>query len=234
VIAHALGSENPSRCSRKDALRAGAPADCEFCERWRAAKTELRARIGGGESKRGSYVYGVHDGVARWIPLLMGRSGCFHGKDMAAFAATTGDRDRRFGREQVAKIGVVADERICPWNPAQFRHEVPTLLIKGSRDSVAAGCQAEDFFLNALKEGRRVLLEFRGLGHDLSVGNLYEGSDPSIWSKRYAGIIDRFVRMAEYPAKFRADTQVRAELQRLKARDRSADPQLLANCGEQS
>ena len=152
---------------------------------------------------------------------------------MAAFVAESGDA-KRFSREQVGKIGVVDEENICPWNPAKFRHEVPTLLIKGSRDTVGAGCQAETFFRDALNEGRRVLLEFRGLGHDLSVGNLYEGSDPSIWSRRYAGLLDRFVRMAEHPAKFRSDPQVRAELQRLKARDRTADPNLLVNCGKKS
>ncbi len=169
LIAHYLTAESPSRCRSKDALASVAAADCEYCERFRAARDEVRARIGGRESRRGNYVYGVYDGVARWISMIVGEKGCFYGKDMAAFAAQASD-DRRFARDQIKRIGVVDDEKICPWNPADYRHEVPTLLINGSRDTIVAGCQAEDFFINALKDGRRVLLEFRGLGHDLSVG----------------------------------------------------------------
>jgi hypothetical protein len=107
-------------------------------------------------------------------------------------------------------------------------------MIKGSRDTIVAGCQAEDFFSNGLKNGRRVFLQFRGLGHDLSVGNLYEGSDPSVWSKRFAGLLEDFMKMSSSPAKFRSDPQVRAKLQSLKASDRSADPHLVAACRKNS
>src|SRR5690606_32490097 len=133
-------------------------ADCEYCERFRAARDELRARMANRESKRGNYVYGVYDGVARWISTAMGEKGCFLGKDMEKFAAQT-DNDKNFIREQIDKIGIVADEKICPWNPADYRHEVPTLLIKGSRDTVVAGCQAEDFYRHGIGGGRGVLLE---------------------------------------------------------------------------
>ena len=50
------------------------------------------------------------------------------------------------------------------------------------------------FLINGLKDGRRVLLEFRGLGHDISVGNLYEWLDPSNWSKRFAGLLEDFIK----------------------------------------
>ena len=229
LIAHALSAEDPSRCNLKSQPFTAAP-DCEYCERIRAAREEMRARAGGRESRRGKYVYGVYDGVALWISIMMCEKGCFLGKDMAAFATQVSD-DKQFGRDQAKKVGVVDEERICPWNPADFLHEVPTLLIKGSRDAIVAGCQAEDFFSKGLKEGRRVLLEFRGLGHDLSVGNLYEGSDPSIWSKRFAELLEDFLRMSSSPAKFRSDARVRAKLQKLKAIDRSNDPSLL-QCGK--
>jgi pimeloyl-ACP methyl ester carboxylesterase len=233
LVAHALTADNPSRCSLKSKLFADAAPDCEYCERIRAAREEMRARAGNRESRRGNYVYGVYDGVARWISIMMGEKGCFLGKDMAAFANQASD-DKRFGRDQAKRVGVVAEERICPWNPADFLHEVPALLIKGSRDAIVAGCQAEDFFSKGLKEGRRVLFEFRGLGHDLSVGNLYEGSDPSIWSKRFAELLEDFLAMSSSPAKFRSNAGVRAKLQRLKAIDRSADPNLLVTCSKNS
>jgi pimeloyl-ACP methyl ester carboxylesterase len=228
LIAHYVTAESPSRCRSKDVLSSAAAAECEYCERFRAARDELRARMGGRESRRGNYVYGVYDGVARWISSVMGEKSCFFGKDMEGFAAQTSD-EKRFVREQVKKIGIVADEKICPWNPADYRHDVPTLLIKGSRDAVIAGCQAEDFYSNGIERGSGVLLEFRGLGHDLSVGNLYYGADPSIWSKRFSSLLEDFVRMPS-AVKFRSDAGVKRKLRELKVSDRSRDPKLTASC----
>jgi hypothetical protein len=150
---------------------------------------------------------------------------------MGNFAASSSE-DKRFGREQARRIGVVAGEMICPWNPADHRHEVPTLFLKGSRDTIVAGCQAEDFFINGSKPGRRVFLEFRGLGHDLSVSNLYEAFEPSNWSKTFAELLEDFAKSSASPARFRANPRVRAKLQKLKARDRSGDPNLRANCSK--
>jgi hypothetical protein len=233
LIAHYLTAENPGRCRLTEPLFSGAAADCEYCERLKAARDEVRARMGGRESRRGNYVYGVYDGVARWISVMMGEKACFSGRELARFASGSPD-DKKFARDQAKRIGVVADEKICPWNPAQFRHEVPTLLIKGSRDAIVAGCQAEDFLLSGLKDGRGVLLEFRGLGHDLSVSNLYEGSDPSIWSKRFAALLGDFIKMSANVPQFRSDSGIRAKMAALKARDRTRDPTLVTQCGKNS
>ena len=229
LIAHYLTAETPSRCRANDALAGAAAADCEYCERFRAARDELRARMERRESQRGNYVYGVYDGVARWISTVMGERGCFFGKDMEKFITQT-SVEKRFARDQVDKIGIVTDEKICPWNPADYPHEVPTLLLKGSRDAVVAGCQAEDFFKNGIRTGRAILLEFPGLGHDLSVGNLYFGAGPSIWSRRFTHLLEDFIKMSSSPAKFRSNAQVKANLLRLKVKDRSSDPKLIANC----
>jgi pimeloyl-ACP methyl ester carboxylesterase len=233
VIAYYLTPDQASRCSLKSGLFSGSAADCEYCERFKAAREELRVRLGGRESRRGSYVFGVYDGVARWISVMMGEKGCFYGKDIEYFANQPGDA-KEFGRKQAKKLGIVADEKICPWNPADYRHEVPTLLIKGSRDTVVAGCQAEDFLTHGLADGSRVLLEFRGLGHDLSVANLYEGSDPSIWSKRFVSLLEDFIKMSSTPEQFRGDAKVKAKLQKLKVRDRTRDPNIIAECGKDS
>ena len=232
LIAHYLTAESPSRCRSKDALAsAAAPGDCEYCERFRAAREELRLRMTGGESQRGNYVYGVYDGVARWISTVMGEKACFSGRDMEKFAAQSSG-EKGFARDQVKKIGIVADEKICPWNPADYRHEVPTLLLKGSRDTVVAGCQAEDFYKNGIHDRRGVLLEFRGLGHDLSVANLYYGDEPSFWSMRFANLLEDFIRMSSSPTKFRSDSQLKAKLLRLNVKDRSDEPKLTVNCGK--
>ncbi len=164
---------------------------------------------------------------------MMGEQGCFTGKDLEAFA-NHGDDGKKFGRDQAKRIGAVTSEKICPWNPADFRHEVATLLIKGSRDTVVAGCQAEDFLINGLKDGRRVLLEFKGLGHDMSVGNLYEWADPSNWSKRFAGLLEDFIKLSSNVSRFRGDAQIKAKIQKLQATDRTRDADSSVNCGKVS
>jgi pimeloyl-ACP methyl ester carboxylesterase len=233
LIGHTLTASNPGRCEAKGPLFAAAAADCEYCERFKSAKEEIRAQLGGRESRRGNYVFGVYDGVARWIAVMMEEKGCFTGEEMGSFAGGTAD-SKKFGRDQAKRIGIVAGEKICPWNPADFRHEVATLLVKGSRDAIVAGCQAEDFLINGLKDGQRVLLEFKGLGHDVSVGNLYEGSDPSTWSRRFAGLLEDFMKMSMNVSKFRSDAKVNAKIQQLKARDRTRDPSIGAQCGKNS
>lgn len=233
VIAYYLSPDQPSRCSLKRGLFGGTAADCEYCERFKAARGELRLRLGGRESRRGSYVFGVYDGVARWISVMMNEKGCFTGKDLKQFVNQSGDA-KKFGRDQAKKIGIVENEKICPWNPADYRHEVPTLLIKGSRDTVVAGCQGEDFLINGLKDGSRVLLEFRGLGHDVSVANLYEGSDPSSWSKHFASLLEDFIKMSSNPSQFHNDSRIKARLQKLKVSDRTHDPKITAQCGKNS
>lgn len=229
IIAHDLGSSEPGGCKPKEEMFAGASADCKYCDRLKAAREALRPRDDGGESQRGSYVFGVYDGVTRWLPVMMGAQGCFTGADITGFDKGSG---KEFARAQARKIGVTAGEKICPWNPADFRHEVPTLLIKGSRDAVVAGCQAEDFLLHGIKDGRGVLLELRGLGHDVSVANLYEGADPSDWSKRFAALLEDFAKMSGDVSKFRS--AVKAQLTKLKATDRTRDPNLSKQCRRNS
>jgi len=230
LIAHALSAEDPKRCSAKDELFRSAAADCEYCGRLRTAKQELGDPRGGQESQRMSYVNGLYDGVARWLPAMMGEKGCFKGKDVAAFANRSGD-DKRFGRDQARRIGIVAEETICPWNPAGFRHEVPTLLLKGSRDAIIAGCQAEDFFTNGVASERRVFLEFAGMGHDMSVGNVFFGREPSFWSERFANLLTDFIKNSSNLTQFRSASAIKAKMARLKATDRTRDPNIVSKCG---
>jgi pimeloyl-ACP methyl ester carboxylesterase len=231
LVAHSLTAKNPARCERKGALFGGAAADCEYCERFNAAKEELGGQSGGRSSRRANYVYGVYDGVSRWIAVMMEEKGCFSGKALEQFAESK-SAEKRFGREQAKRIGIVAEEKICPWSVSDFAHETSTLLLKGNRDTVVAGCQAEDFLFRGLKDGRRVLLEFSGIGHDMSVGNLREGSDPSIWSRRFSSLLEDFIKMSGDVKKFRADDGVKKRLAMLRAADRTGDPKIAAECGK--
>src|SRR5262249_8475402 len=56
------------------------------------------------------------------------------------------------------------DEYIVPWDPAKYRHSVPTLILKGGADPVTAAGQAEYYYTDALS-GARTLIEFKGVGH---------------------------------------------------------------------
>ena len=231
LIAHALTVAEPKRCSAKDELFLGTADDCDYCTRLKTAKQELGDPRDGRESQRMSYVNGLYDGVARWLPAMMGEKGCITAKQVAAFANQNGG-DKQFGRDQAKRIGIVAEETICPWNPAGFRHDVPTLLLKGSRDAIIAGCQAEDFFANGVASERRVLLEFAGLGHDMSVGNLVFGREPSFWSVRFANLLTDFIKNSSNLTKFRSASAIKAKIARLKATDRTGDPNIVSKCGK--
>jgi hypothetical protein len=50
------------------------------------------------------------------------------------------------------------------WDPADHKHEVDTLILKGSADPVSADGQAERLFSEGL-EGNKTLIEFGGVGH---------------------------------------------------------------------
>jgi len=68
----------------------------------------------------------------------------------------------------------------------------------------------------------------------MSVANLYEGSDPSNWSKTFAGLLEDFMKLAPNVSRFRADVKVKAKLRQLKANDRTQVPDLSATCGQLS
>jgi pimeloyl-ACP methyl ester carboxylesterase len=64
----------------------------------------------------------------------------------------------------IDKVGIAKDEQIVPWDPAKYRHSVPTLILKGEADPVTAAGQAEYYYTDALG-GARTLIEFKGVGH---------------------------------------------------------------------
>jgi pimeloyl-ACP methyl ester carboxylesterase len=115
------------------------------------------------KSQRAYWVFGVYDGISRWILKFMKRKvdkdGFFRTEDIArALTPAT--------RYFADKIGKVSGEPIYPWNPGYYKHSVPTLILKGSADAVIAGGQAESFFNDGLSNKRdSVLMEIPGMGH---------------------------------------------------------------------
>jgi pimeloyl-ACP methyl ester carboxylesterase len=67
------------------------------------------------------------------------------------------------GNEITKKVGI-ADDTPKIWDPADYKHSVPTLVLKGGADPVTADGQAEYYCEQALL-GPRTLIEFEGIGH---------------------------------------------------------------------
>ena len=174
------------------------------------------------ESMRANQVFGLYDGVARSLlrPGMVERdgNGCFTGKDVTAFAS--GGGGKRLLRDDTGRLGAVAAEKVCPWTPAKHRHDVRTLILKGGRDSVIAGCQAEDFYRDGLK-GERALIEFRGMGHAMYAAPFNLIGDRTVYAAALRVVVERF--MALPVAQLRSDPRVAASLDRLQALFREPD-----------
>ena len=126
-----------------------------------------------GSSLRASSVFGVYDGVARWIFRLLEqeqrtKNGCFEVEDLRDIAAGRLLPNKKAVQEVVKEIGTMRltdEKQICPWDPSSYRHEVETLILTGNADPITAGGQARFFYDNGLTPGKRALIEFPGVGH---------------------------------------------------------------------
>jgi pimeloyl-ACP methyl ester carboxylesterase len=67
------------------------------------------------------------------------------------------------GSATLKKVGI-ADDRPKIWDPADYKHSVPTLVLKGGADPVTADGQAE-YYCEQVLMGPRTLIEFKGIGH---------------------------------------------------------------------
>jgi pimeloyl-ACP methyl ester carboxylesterase len=148
-----------------------------FCARIKAAADALEYESPTDDSLRASSVFGVFDGVARWIFGILEKeqrtddNRCFKAQDLRDIATGKLLPDNKPIQEIVRKIGMAgirSDEKVCPWDPSHYRHEVPTLLLSGCADPVTAGGQARYFYETGLTPGRRALIEFSGVGHGMS------------------------------------------------------------------
>lgn len=114
------------------------------------------------KSQRAYWVFGVYDGISRWILKFVkdkvDKDGFFRAEDIASLTGAT--------RYFAEKIGKVPGEPIYPWNPGYYKHRVPTLILKGGADAVIAGNQAEGFFKDGLSNKKdSLLMEIPGMGH---------------------------------------------------------------------
>jgi len=125
-------------------------------------------------SERVFYAMGTLDGInSRFLRewLANGR------RDVRdALRKSAGDAHVKRGvNDYVEKLGIGDDEMIessvdglpalkTEWDPANYKHARPTLILKGEADPVTVAGQAEYFNSEALL-GPRILIKFPGIGH---------------------------------------------------------------------
>ena len=121
-----------------------------------------------GKSDRVFDVMGVYDGInPRFLREWIGE-----GKEdiRAAISKSAGDAHLRSGKtlnKRIEKIGLkVSTERIKAWNPAEYKHQIPTLVLKGGADPVTVTTRQSDYIFDDALDGARVLIEVPGMGHE--------------------------------------------------------------------
>ena len=149
-----------------------------FCRRINVAEKHLREMRPANQSSRARLVFGVSDGLTRWIFQILAKegrldgNGCFTGKEVQDIASGTLLAKQTVMRQEANKLGMAKLEKVCPWDPKppkSFSQEIQTLIFTGDADPVTAGGQAKYFFDNGLQPGKRVLITFPGAGHRMEL-----------------------------------------------------------------
>jgi pimeloyl-ACP methyl ester carboxylesterase len=145
-----------------------------FCGRIQMGESALAEDERNDHSLRAGTVFGIFDGVARWIVRLLEEEkrtdnrNCFKVGDLHDIATGKLLPEKKAFQEVIKQMGIMdmsSDEEICPWDPRTYLHEIPTLILAGGADPVTAGGQARSFYENGLTHGKRAFIEFQGVGH---------------------------------------------------------------------
>jgi len=138
-----------------------------YSQQYRDDCSNNQEEVSSASSRRAYYAIGAYDG----IDLRFLREWLNNGKTHLWDALRkSGGKANDSGNinQYLGKIGIGDNEPIEPWDPAQYQHDAPTLILKGSADTVPAMGAAEHFFQNALT-GPRTSIEFLGFGHNLEL-----------------------------------------------------------------
>ncbi|MEX0803650.1 MAG: alpha/beta fold hydrolase [Candidatus Binatia bacterium] len=109
------------------------------------------------ESYRTLYVMWAYDGFRPRFLKELSESN----QDIGA--ALKRGAERVGGNEFIEKIGI-SNVKPTVWDPAKYKHDVPTLILEGDADPVTADGQAEHYLEQALT-GARTFIKFAGVGH---------------------------------------------------------------------
>ncbi len=117
--------------------------------------------------QRLTYAMAIQDG-ANWL-YLRERIANGVSNDRNALKAIGGDANKeRNVNTWLTKVKIDDQHEIRVWDPAEYRHHVPTLVLDGKADPVTACGQAEHVYLKALA-GPRTLIRFPGSGHQITL-----------------------------------------------------------------
>jgi len=114
------------------------------------------------ESYRTHYVMQIYDGVR---PRFLKALAANHKQNIRdSLRKSTGRVGGTLPIHQfIEKIGIAKDKPSV-WDPKEYKHGIPTLILKGEADPVTAVGQAEHYCEEALT-GPRILLKLEGVGH---------------------------------------------------------------------
>jgi pimeloyl-ACP methyl ester carboxylesterase len=119
------------------------------------------------DSRRVFYVMGAYDGIdPRFLREWLSDYKRDIGNALTESGGTAHIADRV--NKTIQKVGIFDDLSIKAWDPSNYTHSVPTLILKGQADPVSAAEQAEYIFSKGLT-GPRILVEFPGIGHNFSL-----------------------------------------------------------------
>jgi pimeloyl-ACP methyl ester carboxylesterase len=116
---------------------------------------------------RAYYVFTIYDGLNEMFMRTIEAGE----KDMRAAIKSLGGTQSHINK--ALNTIAVENDPINRWDPRQYKHAVPTLILKGEADPVTEGEQAEYVFDHALT-GDRALFKFPGIGHSMSLPRLIE------------------------------------------------------------
>jgi len=225
VLGYYLDSPKPedverTKCNPKAAffktLNPDADADVAntiYCDRFdTAAKLyELgEPLLAKQRSERAADVFGIKDGIHRWPVRLMPAppQSCNRGSEFIALASNPADDHKRTARNLLKRVGFESGEDICPWDPAQHKHNVPALVLKGKQDAATNGCQAEHLFKEGLLNANKRFVEFPQFGHDWI---------SEIKPERKGNLATLLVSFIDAPAQFGRSPDVRRAMKNLGA-----------------
>jgi pimeloyl-ACP methyl ester carboxylesterase len=181
-----------------------------FCDRYLKALTALRQMDEAvPDSKRANTVYGLNDGINRFIFAILNVSPtqrCIDSSRVKNFANDTDADTHKAARAVARRIGIDLTKPICLWNPEEHAHSIPTLILKGGADPLISGCQAEKVFTNALTGGR-VLFDFPGVGHLLQLPNFEANGVTTDGKGALFTLVDTFLKKSF--ADFSTDSSVK-------------------------
>ena len=187
------------------------------------------------DSLRAQTVFGIFDGVARWIFHIQGKGGplkqdsCFKVEVLQKIAVEKLFSEKKAVRNVVKRIGLMGvdlNSEICPWDASEYKHDVETLILAGDADPITAGNQAIYVLEHGLTPGRRVLIQFPGAGHlmapqlKIDKTNGMEPSDAEIATQireSFGGLLDNFINLTNNVEEFIYNKDVERHWTRLGA-----------------